>query len=136
MGESQQLVRNSLNRLLAERFQSGNLPIILGDHTDEHVHWCHGAPGMLGLMAVAAEVMGDETGTLRQAAIQAAEVVWERGVILKGNGLCHGLAGNAYTFLSLFRLTRDVGQLRRAAAFVELLRHGPLQEAMARQPDR
>eukprot|EP00419_Tripos_fusus_P061802 CAMPEP_0172926742 /NCGR_PEP_ID=MMETSP1075-20121228/216176_1 /TAXON_ID=2916 /ORGANISM="Ceratium fusus, Strain PA161109" /LENGTH=394 /DNA_ID=CAMNT_0013787877 /DNA_START=84 /DNA_END=1268 /DNA_ORIENTATION=+ len=133
--ESQQLVCNTLDRLVAERFVSGNLPIILGDECDEHVHWCHGAPGMPGLLAVAAEVLGDATGTLQRAAVQAADVVWERGVILKGNGLCHGLAGNGYAFLSLFRLTNDVAQLRRAAAFVELLRYVPLQQAMSRHPD-
>jgi len=133
--DSQQLVCSTLDRLLAERFQSGNLPIILGENRDEHVHWCHGAPGMPGLLAVAAEVLGDEAGAFQQAAMKAAEVVWERGVILKGNGLCHGLAGNGYTFLSLFRLTKDVAQLHRAAAFVELLRLRPLQEAIAQQPD-
>eukprot|EP00662_Eupelagonemidae_sp_cell21_P057865 gene57865-biopygen44113 len=39
-------------------------------------------------------------GALRDAALRAGDVVWERGVILKGNGLCHGIAGNGYTFLS------------------------------------
>jgi len=133
--ESQQLVRGTVDRLLAERSKSGNLPIILGEGSDEHVHWCHGAPGLPLLLASAADALGDEAGTLREAAVQAAEVVWERGVILKGNGLCHGIAGNGYTFLSLYRFTHDVAHLRRAAAFVELLQHGPLQEAIAQQPD-
>ena len=30
---------------------------------------------------------------LDSAAIKAADLVWERGVLLKGNGLCHGIAG-------------------------------------------
>jgi len=133
--DSQQLVRRTVDRLLAERSKSGNLPITLGECSDDHVHWCHGAPGLPLLLSCAAEAFGDEAGTLREAAEQAAQVVWERGVILKGNGLCHGIAGNGYTFLSLYRFTDDVAYLRRAVAFVNMLQHSPLQEAIAQQPD-
>lgn len=132
---SQQLVVATLQKLLAMRFPSGNLPIVLGDQRDEHIHWCHGAPGLPGLLAAATEALGDKDGSLQSAASLAGEVVWERGVILKGNGLCHGIAGNAYTFLSLYRATGDKRHLSRAAAFAALLRLPELQEAMRHQPD-
>ncbi|CAI5949354.1 unnamed protein product [Closterium sp. NIES-65] len=41
---------------------------------------------------------------LLQAAIEAGEVVWHRG-LLRRVGLCHGISGNAYTFLALHRAT-------------------------------
>jgi len=140
--ESQQLVSATIERLLHERFESGNLPIVLGGQDDEHVHWCHGAPGLpgLALAARAAQAAGAAvphalTSALVEAAVKAGDVVWQRGLILKGNGLCHGIAGNAYTFLSLRRLTADASQLSRAQAFAAMLSHGPLQEAIAKQPD-
>ena len=40
---------------------------------------------------------------LNKAAEKAGELVWEEGLLLKGNGLCHGIAGNAYFLHSLYR---------------------------------
>lgn len=39
------------------------------------------------------------------AAEQYSEVVWKRGLLTKGYGLCHGVSGNTYTFISLYQLT-------------------------------
>lgn len=39
------------------------------------------------------------------AAEQYSEVVWKRGLLTKGYGLCHGVSGNTYTFMSLYQLT-------------------------------
>jgi len=47
-------------------------------------------------------------------ALQCGEVVWHCGLLKKGYGLCHGAAGNAYTFLALYRLTQDPKHLYRA----------------------
>ena len=42
------------------------------------------------------------------AAIKAGELVWERGLLKKGNGLCHGSAGNGYAFIHLYQVrSRD-----------------------------
>jgi hypothetical protein len=97
-------VDNTLNALLRVRSSSGNLPSTLGERADEHVHWCHGAPGLPSLLAVAVAARGDLDGTLRRAAEMASEVVWRRGVLLKGFGLCHGISGSGYAFLSSLRL--------------------------------
>ena len=48
------------------------------------------------------------------AAAACGEVVWERGLLYKGYGLCHGVSGNAYTFLQLYRLTGKQAYLDRA----------------------
>jgi len=135
---SQQLVCAALRKTLEIRHPSGNMPIVLGAHGDDHVHWCHGAPGLPFLYYSAAAALGDEEAArlgLHAAAAQAGEVVWERGVILKGNGLCHGLAGNGYTFLSLYRATGELQHLTRAVLFGRLFYHQALQDAMRRQPD-
>lgn len=39
------------------------------------------------------------------AAVELNDVVWERGLLTKGYGLCHGVSGNSYAFLTLFQLT-------------------------------
>lgn len=48
------------------------------------------------------------------AALKCGEVVWSHGLLKKGYGICHGVAGNAYTFLCLFRQTGDLKYLHRA----------------------
>lgn len=47
-------------------------------------------------------------------ALRCGEVVWRWGLLKKGYGLCHGTAGNAYTFLALYRQTQDPKHLYRA----------------------
>jgi len=51
-----------------------------------------------------------------QAAVDAGEVVWKRG-LLKRVGMCHGISGNTYVFLSLYRLTGNEEYLHMAKAF-------------------
>lgn len=48
--------------------------------------------------------------------MEAAEIVWNRG-LLKRVGICHGISGNAYVFLALYRLTGNIEYLYRAKAF-------------------
>ncbi|KAL5982274.1 hypothetical protein ACLOJK_016345 [Asimina triloba] len=59
---------------------------------------------------------------IRDAAIEAGEVVWRRGLVGKV-GLSDGICGNAYTFLSLYRLTGDKLDEERATAFASYLYH-------------
>jgi lantibiotic modifying enzyme len=40
-----------------------------------------------------------------QTALKCGDVVWKRGLLTKGYSICHGVAGNAYTFLVLYQLT-------------------------------
>lgn len=60
------------------------------------------------------QVFGDKE--FLEAAADAAEVLWNRG-LLKRVGICHGISGNAYVFLSLYQLTGNVEFLYRAKAF-------------------
>lgn len=58
----------------------------------------------------------------RGAAIEAGEVVWKSGLI-ENPGLADGASGNAYAFLSLYRLTGESIYEERAKAFASFLYH-------------
>ena len=91
-----------------------------GNDKDRLVHWCHGAPGVCHLMLAAhkvshppitysgadsrGQVWGGDTDKYLVAARSGGELVWQRGLIKKGPGLCHGVAGNGYTFLHLYQV--------------------------------
>ncbi|XP_040384087.1 lanC-like protein GCR2 isoform X1 [Oryza brachyantha] len=107
-------VKNTLLYMIRNRYPSGNYPSSEGSESDRLVHWCHGAPGVALTLAKAYQVFHDEH--FKQSAAEAAEVVWNRG-LLKRVGICHGVSGNAYVFLSLYRLTGNVEYLYRAKAF-------------------
>jgi hypothetical protein len=47
------------------------------------VQWCHGAAGMVALMVKCEEVFGPSDGSFLAAARQAADLVWERGLLKK-----------------------------------------------------
>lgn len=111
-------VKGTLRYMIKNRFPSGNYPSSEGGENDRLVHWCHGAPGVAITLAKAAEVFGSEE--FLQAAIEAGEVVWKRG-LLKRVGICHGISGNTYVFLSLYRLTGNEEYLYRAKAFTAFL---------------
>ena len=46
--------------------------------------------------------------------IRSGELVWQKGVLKKGPGICHGVAGSAYVFLMLYRLTGNSKYIYRA----------------------
>ncbi|XP_063949545.1 lanC-like protein GCR2 [Daucus carota subsp. sativus] len=112
--DQKESVRGTLQYMMKNRFRSGNYPSSEGNESDRLVHWCHGAPGVALTLVRAAKFFGDEE--FKQAAMDAGDVVWNRG-LLKRVGICHGISGNAYVFLSLYQLTGDVQYLYKAKAF-------------------
>ncbi|KAB1210006.1 LanC-like protein GCL2 [Morella rubra] len=108
-------VKGTLRYMINNRLPSGNYLVSEEDRKrDDLVHWCHGAPGVALTLVKAAKVFGSDE--FLKAAADAAEVVWNRG-LLKRVGICHGISGNAYVFLSLYQLTGNVEYLYRAKAF-------------------
>ncbi|KAI8007428.1 LanC-like protein GCL2 [Camellia lanceoleosa] len=108
-------VECTLKYMIKYRFPSGNYPSSEQDcKSDCLVHWCHGAPGMALTLIKAAEVFGDQE--FLEAAVNAAGVVWNRG-LLKRVGICHGISGNTFVFLSLYRLTGNKEFLYTAKTF-------------------
>eukprot|EP00921_Rhytidocystis_pertsovi_P014615 GHVQ01023585.1.p1 GENE.GHVQ01023585.1~~GHVQ01023585.1.p1 ORF type:complete len:415 (+),score=41.24 GHVQ01023585.1:2260-3504(+) len=92
-----------------------NLPPVLEDEEFHLVHFCHGAPGAVFLFLRAFQVYGDEKW-LRAAQI-AAGTVWRHGLLRKGGSLCHGIAGNGYALLAMYKETSDPVWLDRAVYF-------------------
>lgn len=70
-----------------------------------------------------------------QAARRAGEAVWEKGLLTKGAGLCHGISGNAYAFLALYRATCDPTWLNRALLFCQFVASETFKR-LSRTPDR
>ncbi|CAL8083672.1 unnamed protein product [Calicophoron daubneyi] len=64
---------------------------------------------------------------------RCADTVWERGLLKKGPGICHGVAGSGYVFLLLYRLTGEVIYLHRASAFADFMNSEEFK--LARRPD-
>lgn len=46
--------------------------------------------------------------------MKCGDIVWKRGLLRRGYGICHGVAGNAYVFLALFKETGNQVYLHRA----------------------
>ncbi|KAG7649427.1 LanC-like protein GCR2 [Arabidopsis thaliana] len=111
-------VKGTLSYMIQNRFPSGNYLSSEGSESDRLVHWCHGAPGVALTLVKAAQVF--KTKEFVEAAMEAGEVVWNRG-LLKRVGICHGISGNTYVFLSLYRLTGKPEYLYRAKAFASFL---------------
>ena len=97
------------------------------------VHWCHGAPGAVFLFTRAWQVYREDS--YLEVAKRAADVTWERGLLRKGPGLCHGVSGSAYAQLALHRATGEARYLHRAVQMAMFMRGEVFREA-ARTPDR
>ncbi|XP_068165350.1 glutathione S-transferase LANCL1 [Antennarius striatus] len=111
------LVKPSVDHVCRLKFPSGNYPTSVGDDQDLLVHWCHGSPGVIYMLLQAHKVFG--APQYLDDALGCGEVVWRFGLLRKGYGLCHGAAGNAYTFLALYRQTQDPKHLYRACMFAD-----------------
>ena len=81
-----------------------NTQTVLSPHHDRLVHWCHGATGHVLLLIKAFEVFREEKYLFKAQEI-ARMVIFPRGLLRKGVGLCHGIAGNAYALLEIHRAT-------------------------------
>ncbi len=135
--ESNKLVKDSVDYILTTKKSNGNFPTstnsAANDEQKDLVHWCHGAAGTIHLLARAYMVWSDPM--YLKAAVECGEVIWERGLLKKGPGICHGIAGNGYAHLVLYRLTGDGKYLNRAWYFAEFMLSDHFKNE-ARLPDR
>lgn len=121
-GQDTEDVKGTLRYIVRNRFpHSGNYPSSEGNLRDKLVQWSHGATGVAITLCKAAQVFSNDK-EFRDAAIDAGEVVWKKGLVRKV-GLADGTSGNAYAFLSFYRLTGDKVYEERAKAFASFLFH-------------
>ncbi|XP_040209102.1 lanC-like protein 2 [Rana temporaria] len=112
-----ELVKPCIDYVRHKKFRSGNYPSSLSNETDRLVHWCHGAPGVIHMLIQAHKLFKDEK--YLKDAMECSDVIWQRGLLRKGYGICHGTSGNGYAFLSLYHHTQDRKYLYRACKFAE-----------------
>jgi hypothetical protein len=106
-------IRRVLSELVVEKDGLAQWPPLVGVQDGRRpVQWCHGSPGIV--TALAGLPPDDETERLLVA---GGELTWRAGPLTKGAGLCHGTAGNAYAFLSLYARSGDERWLQRARMF-------------------
>ncbi|XP_025194350.1 lanC-like protein 3 homolog isoform X2 [Melanaphis sacchari] len=115
-------IKKCIDILISLQTTSGNFPCAMDElgsrkrpEKDELVHWCHGAPGVVYLLAKAYLVFKEPS--YLECCLKCGDLVWAKGLLKKGPGLCHGIAGNGYVFLLLYRLTGDTKHLNRAVQF-------------------
>ncbi|KAK9489754.1 hypothetical protein V1508DRAFT_442406 [Lipomyces doorenjongii] len=90
-------------------FNNGHLPTSIPSRPSSRpfplVQICHGSPAILLLLACArtnAYLTSNFWQPEWDEAIRlASERIWEEGLLSKGGGLCHGMAGNAWPLLLL-----------------------------------
>lgn len=103
------IVENTVRFTIELQASNGSFPTKLEESTVEakKFQWCHGAPGAIPMYISAARVFGEDDPELKsqciEAAVKAGEGIYKYGILLKGNGLCHGISGNAYMLHSLTR---------------------------------
>lgn len=112
----------TLDAILNSQFPSGNFPADFeATEIDKLVHWCHGGPGVVYTLYHAHKVLGQDKTILRSLD-RALGDIWERGILKKGFGLCHGIAGSGYAFLMMYRYTGAEEHLFRAHKMAEAVR--------------
>eukprot|EP00759_Apiculatamorpha_spiralis_P000354 PhF_6_TR10069/c0_g1_i4/m.15620 len=108
--EQQVTVKQTIDAMCKYIRKNGSLPTIATENDSKKqlalVHFCHGVPGAVFLLSKMYWVFTD-TKYLTLAKDLCINVIWKEGMLRKGSGLCHGVAGNTYCFLTLYRMTRD-----------------------------
>ena len=114
----ERLVRDSIEVVVSWQMPGGNFPSSLpASGRDKLVHFCHGAPGVAQLFLKAYEIF-DQPRYL-EVARHCCECIWWRGLLKKGYGLCHGIAGNAVAFFRLHQLTGGEKWLEKGLLFAD-----------------
>lgn len=138
--EADLYVKRSVDFILSLQKENGNFPTAMDEishlkprhDSQERIHWCHGASGVIYLMAKAFMHYKDQK--YLNSCIKCGELIWNCGLLRKGPGICHGIGGNGYSFLLLYRLTKDPKYLYRANKFAEFLNSDQFKQE-ARIPD-
>ncbi|XP_076275831.1 lanC-like protein 3 isoform X1 [Rhynchophorus ferrugineus] len=118
--ENMHIVKESVDYLLSLQ-TDGNFPASTDEigYEAKLVHWCHGAPGVFYLMAKAYLVFKD--AKYLESCEKMCDLIWRNGLLKKGPGLCHGVSGNGYAFLIMYRLTGNQDYFRRAIYFYKFM---------------
>ena len=115
---AQKTIECAVTKLNGYCFESGNLISSIPQtgrerdfmkKSDHLVQFCHGAPGHVFLLTQLYHTATDGNQTSHDSSKYLSlakgiteSVILPRGLLRKGVGLCHGISGNAYCFLSIW----------------------------------
>ena len=106
------LLRKSVDFIISIQFDSGNIPSSIDGDKDDKIHFCHGPVGAVHLFALSYHLFNDNK--YKTALLKCEKPMWERGILLKGNGVCHGIAGTVYGLYKIYTFTKDEIILKKA----------------------
>lgn len=127
------LLENTCDLLVSLQTANGNFPVSLKSKKDHLVHFCHGAPGLIPTLLAAHKTFRKEVYLV--TALAAGEVVWTRGILLKGNSLCHGITGNTYFLHTLYRYTTNPLWNYRFSCFLDATWNEAIQQSTYKYSD-
>jgi lantibiotic modifying enzyme len=70
------------------------------------------------------------------SAKKCVDAIWKYGLCRKGLSLCHGVSGNGYCFLKMYRVTKEEKYRRMAAVFAAFCVDERNIEILLNKPDR
>lgn len=111
-------IEESLDYILTFQQEDGNFPIKFERKVNDFVQFCHGAPGIIYVYLKAYSYYMKLDYLF--AAIKMGEIIWKKGILKKGNSICHGISGNAYALYALYKYTSNDEWLMRSYCFVLL----------------
>ena len=92
---------------------TGNFPSdVEGNDSGDKVHFCHGCIGAIHLFLLAEELYPNNK--FKETAFLCNKCLWERGLLYKGNGVCHGMSGIIYGLIKLYKFSKDELYLKEA----------------------
>ena len=92
---------------------TGNFPSdVEGNDSGDKVHFCHGCIGAIHLFLLAEEIYPNNN--FKETAISCNKSLWERGLLYKGNGVCHGMSGVTFGLIKLYKETKNELYLKEA----------------------
>ncbi len=92
---------------------TGNFPSdVEGNDSGDKVHFCHGCIGAIHLFLLAEELYPNNK--FKDTAFLCNKCLWERGLLYKGNGVCHGMSGVIYGLIKLYKYSNDELYLKEA----------------------
>ena len=98
-------ILNTVQFIIKQQFDDGNFPACLGEQSNYLVHFCHGAPGSIYTLSLAYQYFKDKS--ILRSLLLAGELIWQKGIVRKGNLICHGIIGNGIVLYELYKITQD-----------------------------
>jgi len=133
-GRIEEEIYKTVLYLISLQFSNGNFPSSFGNENNKLIHFCHGAPGSIYTLSVAYQYFKDDK--ILNAVIDAGEVIWRKGLIKKGNSICHGIIGNGFVFFELFKLTQEIKWKVRGMKFALATFDNEIQKICAETEDQ